>query len=152
MRGVIGVQCLQGQAGICATIDEEGLHARLPAEHHCRCCVVDRELCERQLCVPVVLNAVGTRLQRVADNSGDPFHLGVGILLVRRADDEARVHAFHEGPENLARELGVVIHNEYVKEPGSWAETHVADDLCRARCSSVALVGTACTLPKRRFT
>ena len=66
MRCVIGVLCRQGQAGMRATIDEEGRHVRLPAER--RRCVVDHELCERQLLVPIVLAAVGIRLQRVADN------------------------------------------------------------------------------------
>ena len=58
-----------------ATIDEEGRHVRLPTER--RRCVVDRELCKHQLLVPVVLAAVGIRLQRVADNSVGPLHLGV---------------------------------------------------------------------------
>ena len=99
---------------MCSTIDEEGRHVCLPAER--RRCVVDRELCERQLLIPVVLAAVGIRSQRVADNSFGPLHLGVGILVVRRADGEAPAHALREGPENLARELGVAIrvHDELV--------------------------------------
>ena len=39
-----------------AAIDREGRHVRLPAERGC--CVVDRELCEGQLLVPVILAAV----------------------------------------------------------------------------------------------
>ena len=119
MSGVICVLCRQGQAGMrAAMIDEEGRHVSLPAERPC--CVVDRELCERQLLVQIVLAAIGIRLQRVANNSVGPFHLFVGILVVHRADNDARAHALHEGEEHLARELGVVIHHKDVG-PGEGA-------------------------------
>ena len=61
-----------------ATVDEEGRHVHLPAEH--RSCVVDRELCERQLLVPVIPAAGGICSQRVANDSVRP--LCVGILVV----------------------------------------------------------------------
>ena len=46
-------------------------------------CVVDRELGQRKLFVPVILTAVGIRPQRVADDAVGPLHLGVGVLVVR---------------------------------------------------------------------
>ena len=57
MRCVICVLSRQGKSGMQAVINENGCHVRLPAGR--RCCVVDRELCERQLPLPVVLAAVG---------------------------------------------------------------------------------------------
>ena len=49
------------------------------------------------------------------------FDLGVGVLVVRRADDGARAHAsaLDEGAEHLARELGVLVHHQHVGEPGT---------------------------------
>ena len=47
-----------------------------------------------------------------------PLHLGVGVFVVCRADYEARLGDpmlfLDEGPEHVARELGVVVHHEYV--------------------------------------
>ena len=39
---------------------------------------------------PVVLAAVGEGSQGVADDAAGPLDLGVGVLVVSRADDEAR--------------------------------------------------------------
>ena len=76
--------------------------------------VVDGELGQREMPVPVVLAAVGVGAQRVADDAVGPLHLGVGVLVVGRADDQARAHALDEGAKNVARELGVVVHHEHV--------------------------------------
>ena len=78
--------------------------------------------------VPVVLAAVCVGAQRVADEADGPLHLGVGGLVVCRADDEARAHALDEGAEHLARELGVMVHNERVGKPGTGPQAHVAND------------------------
>ena len=68
--------------------------------------------------------------------------------------NEARAHALDEGLKHLARELGVVIHHQHVREAVAGAEAHVADDLCRPASAAVAVarVGTACTLPDSRST
>ncbi len=42
--------------------------------------------------------------------------LGVGVLVVGRAEYEAQAHALDECPEHLTRELGVVIHHKDVLE------------------------------------
>ena len=76
--------------------------------------------------VPVVLAAVGVGAQRVADDVVGPLHVGVGVLAVGRADDEARAHALDEGAEHLACELGVVVHHERVGKPGAGPQAHVA--------------------------
>jgi hypothetical protein len=95
--------------------------------------VVDGEHGERQVVVPVVLASVGEGAQRVTDDAVGPLHLSVGVLVVRRADDEARAPALDEGPKHLARELGVVVHHEYVGEAVAGTEAHVANDRCRVR-------------------
>ena len=64
-----------------AAVDEEG--RQVAAERRRR--VVDGEHGERQVVVPVVLAAVGVGAQRVADDAVVPLHLGVGVLVVRRA-------------------------------------------------------------------
>ena len=77
-----------------------------------------------------------------------PLHLGVGILVVRRADNEARARALHEGPEHLARELDVVIHHEHwhVGKPGSKAGRYMSQMISAASAAvAVTRVGTACT-------
>ena len=50
--------------------------------------------------VPVVLAAVGVVAQRVADDVVGPLHHGVGVLVVVKADDEARAHALDEGADS----------------------------------------------------
>ena len=42
--------------------------------------IVDGELGEREMTVPVVLASVGVDAQRVADDAVGPIHLGVGSL------------------------------------------------------------------------
>ena len=71
---------------------------------------------ERQVTAPVVFAAVGVGAQRVADDAVGAFRLGVGVLVVLRANDEGRAHALDEGADHVARELGVVVHHEYVGE------------------------------------
>ena len=63
-------------------------------------------------------------------------------------DDKARAYALHEGPN--ARELGVVIHDEHVGEPGSGAETHVANDLCSVRRSGRCPRGSSMHLTREK--
>ena len=41
------------------------------------------------------------------------LQLGIGVFVVRRADDEAQAHALDKGAEHLARELEVVIHHAW---------------------------------------
>ena len=50
------------------------------------------------------------------------------VLVVGRADDEARAHALGKGAELLARELGVVVHHERVGEPGAGPQAHVTNE------------------------
>ena len=72
--------------------------------------IVDGELGEREVTVAVVLTSVGVGAQRVANDAIS--ELGVGVLVVCRADDEAPAHAIDDGAEHLARELGVVVHRQ----------------------------------------
>ena len=53
--------------------------------------------------VPVVLAAVVVGAQHVAHVSVGSPHLGVGVLVVGLADDEAWAHPLDEGTEHLAR-------------------------------------------------
>jgi hypothetical protein len=78
--------------------------------------VVDGELGGQEVNVPVILASVGVGAQRIAGDAVGPLHLGVGVLVVRRAEDETQAHALDKGTEHLARELGVVIHHEDVGE------------------------------------
>ena len=71
---------------MCAASDEE--RRQVVAEH--RGGSVDGKFGQREMAVPVVLAAVGVGAQRVADDAVGPFHLGVGVLVVGRTDDEAR--------------------------------------------------------------
>jgi hypothetical protein len=111
-----------------AAVDEEGRQA--VAEGGRR--VVDGELGWQEVDVPVVLAPVGVGAQRIANDSDavGPLHLGVGVLVVPRADDEARAHALDKGTEHLAGGLGVD-HGEASATP----EAHVANDGCRVCCS-----------------
>ena len=88
----------------------------------CRGRVVDGELGEREVAVPVVLAPIGVCAQRITDDAIGPLHLGVGVLVVRRADDETRTHALGEGAKHVARELSVVVHHGDVGEAGAGAE------------------------------
>ncbi len=91
--------------------------------------IVDGEHGERQLSVPVVLAPIREGAQCVADDAVGALDLGVGVLVVRRADDQAGAHALGEGPEHVARELGVVIDDQHVRKPVAGAVSHVANDL-----------------------
>ena len=55
-------------------------------------------------------------------------HLGVGVLVVGRAGDEARAPALDQGAEHLARQLGVVVHRERVGTAGAGPQAHFASD------------------------
>ncbi len=72
-----------------AAVDEEGCQVATKRRRR----VVDGEHGERQVTVPVVRAAVGEGAQSVADDAVGALHLGVGVLVVRRADDEARAPA-----------------------------------------------------------
>ena len=109
---------------MCSAVDEK----RRQVVTERRGGIVDGKHGERQVTVPVVLAAVGVRAQRVADDAVGPLHLGVGVLVVGRADDEARAHALDEGAEHLACELGVVVHHERVGIPGAGPQAHFAND------------------------
>ena len=69
-----------------AAVDEAG--RQVASERRRR--VVDGEYGEPQVIVPVVLAAVCIHAQRVDYDAVGPLHLGVGILVVRRADNEGR--------------------------------------------------------------
>ena len=58
-----------------------------PSVDHGRCCIVDDELCEREMTVPVTLWAVGVGVQRVTvtNDAVCPFHLGDAVLVLGRA-------------------------------------------------------------------
>ena len=71
-----------------AAIDEKG--RQVVAERGGS--ILDGELGEREMTVPIVLAAVGVGAQRVADDAVSALDLGVGVLVVRRADNEARAH------------------------------------------------------------
>ena len=114
---------------MCSAVDEEG--RQVAAQR--RRCVVDGEHGERQVVVPVVFAAVGEGAQCVADDTVGALHLRVGVLVIRRADDEARAPALDEGAEHLARELGVVVHHEHVGEAVAGPKAHVANDRRRVR-------------------
>ena len=53
--------------------------------------------------VPVVLAAVVVGAQHVAHDSAGTLPLGVGVLVVGQADEEAQAHPLDEGTEHLAR-------------------------------------------------
>ncbi len=85
VRGAVGGRGGQRQAPVRPPVDEEG---REPvAQDGGR--IVDGEHGERQLSVPVVLAPVREGAQRVPDDAVGALDLGVGVLVVRRADDEA---------------------------------------------------------------
>ena len=100
-----------------AAVDEEGREAVAKS----RGSVVDGKLGKHEMQIPVVLAAVGVGAQSVADHTVSPLHLGIGVFVVGRADDEGRAHALHEGAEHGAREvrreLGIVVHHQHVREP-----------------------------------
>ena len=98
-----------------AAVDEEGRKAVAES----RGGVVDGKLGKHEMQIPVVLAAVGVGAQRVADDTVSPLHLGIGVFVVGRADDERRAHALDEGAEHVARELGIVVHHQHVGEPGA---------------------------------
>jgi hypothetical protein len=107
-----------GELQVCSAINEEG--RQCTAERRRR--VVDCKHCQWEVIVIVLLAAFGKGAQRVhiTDNVIGRFYLGVDDLVVRRscgrADDEARAHFLGEGAEHCARELGVAIHHEHVRE------------------------------------
>ena len=68
--------------------------------------------------VPVVLAAIGEGPQRVTQHAIDPLGLGVGVLVVSRADEEARTDALRELLKRRTRELGV---------DGSWSATSTSE-------------------------
>ena len=78
-------------------------------------------------------NPAQDRRHGVADDAVGPLHLGVGVLMVGRADDQARAHALDEGAEHLAHELGVVVHHQQVGKPGTGPQAHVANDRSSVR-------------------
>ena len=94
---------------------------------------------------------VGEGAQRVTQHAIDPLGLGVGVLVVSRADEEARTDALRELLKRRTRELGV---------DGSWSATSTSEApspepraisrmICAAAAVSVERVGTAWTLPER---
>ena len=91
------------EPGMRAAVDAQG--RRVAAE---RRGAAEGKHGERQATVPAVLAAVGAGAQRVADDAVGPLRLGVGVPVVRRADDQARAHALDQGAEHVAGELGVV--------------------------------------------
>ena len=50
---------------------------------------VDGKFGKSEVTVPAVLASVGAGAQRVADDAVGTLHLGVGVLVVGRADDTA---------------------------------------------------------------
>ena len=91
--------------------------------------------------VPVVLTSVGVGAQRVADDAVCPFHLGFGVFVAGRADDQAHAHVLDEGVEHLARELGIMIHpdrrDEHVEKAGPFGPEHAS----HGPCGSTAVLG-----------
>ena len=128
------------------------------------CCteLVHGKLGERVTAVAAVLAAVGVGAQSVADDAAGPLRLGVGALVVGRADDEAQAHAL-----DIARNTSLSLVNLATKL-ASWSTTRASakptpDPADRRQMSrmitaasavavAVERVGTACTLPDRRST
>ena len=65
---------------MCSAVDDEWSQAIVKQGRS----VIDGELGERKVAVPIVLTTVGVGAQRVADAAVGPLHHGVGILVVRR--------------------------------------------------------------------
>mmetsp|Transcript_42108 Transcript_42108/g.88028 ORF Transcript_42108/g.88028 Transcript_42108/m.88028 type:complete len:284 (-) Transcript_42108:2188-3039(-) len=85
------------------------------------------------------------------DDAVGPLRLGVGVLVVGRADDEARAHAHDAGPERRAREFGnVTHHDEHVGETVAGAEAHVANDRRRIRRRRRGARGNGMYLARQR--
>ena len=115
-----------------AQVDEERGQVAAQRLRH----VVDGEDSKWQPRVPVVLASVGEGAERVAEHPVNPLGLGVGVLAVGLPDQEARADAPRELPEQLAREFGIVVHDEHVRDAVPGAECHLQDDLRRI-CRSV---------------
>ena len=98
--------------------------------------LLTRMASERDVTVPVVVAFVGVGALRAADDAVSALDLGVGVLVVCRADGEARAHALDEGAEHLAGGLGVVVHHQHVGKPGAGPQAHVPNDRRGVRRSS----------------
>ena len=120
-----------------AAVHEEGRQA--VAERGGNVVDGEGEVGEREVAAPGVLAAAGVGSKRVANDAVGPLHLGVGVLAVGRADEEARAHALNTLLVNLA----------------SWSTTSASEKPAPDRrlmsrmitAASVERAGTACTLP-----
>ncbi len=74
---------------------------------HCRGHVIDGKGSKGQLPVPVVLVSVGPGAQCITDDTISQLHLGVGVLVVGRADNETEPMLLMKALNTLLVNLGL---------------------------------------------